>query len=398
VRAVIRWAFDPAGDLAIGVELVVAALPLWQELSAFREMLAAIELADAAAAAVGQLAPSARAKLSTARAWAMTLARQMHLRTDDAWLQSIREAGHAKDAELELRAVCGQAVFLAYSGRPLTALRSMNDYAAASGLDWTAVPDGKRLLAHVEIYAGRLSSASLRLGELMNAWGGLQDGLGLSRFQVDLPVAISFSRAFLLWLEGEGGPASKLAERAIDRAADLVHMISLGNAISLAGLPIAYLNGDLAAASRLQQQLADVSRRESVGIYEGTSRFFAGAIQVAQGEQGGLALMQQAISDLHAWGWRVRIGFYRSMLAEAWIEAGEVKRAEDCLRAAVAQAHVREERWCHPELWRVAGVIELARRRPAEAARYFEKSLRSARAMGAGSAVRRTKASIGVAD
>ncbi|MGO8506621.1 hypothetical protein AB9F35_35365, partial [Rhizobium leguminosarum] len=35
VRAAIAWAFDPAGDAALGVDLVVAALPLWQELSAF---------------------------------------------------------------------------------------------------------------------------------------------------------------------------------------------------------------------------------------------------------------------------------------------------------------------------------------------------------------------------
>lgn len=74
VRAAISWAFDPAGDAALGVELVVAALPLWQELSAFREMLEAIDLAGSSSAALmGALAPLGRAKLP-ARAWAMTLA------------------------------------------------------------------------------------------------------------------------------------------------------------------------------------------------------------------------------------------------------------------------------------------------------------------------------------
>jgi hypothetical protein len=174
-------------------------------------------------------------------------------------------------------------------------------------------------------------------------------------------------------------------------------MISLGNAISLAGLPIAYLNGDLEHASRLQQQLAEVGRRESVGIYEGTSLFFGGAIQMARGEQAGLTLMQQAISELHAHGWRARIAFYRCLLADAWIKAGDVQRAEDCLRTAIAQTDVRQERWCHPELWRAAGVIEAARHRRVQADRYFGKSLRSAKAMGAGSAVQRTEASIAAA-
>jgi predicted ATPase/DNA-binding winged helix-turn-helix (wHTH) protein len=397
VRAAIGWAFDPSGDPDIGVELVVATLPLWQELSAFREMLPAIELATATGPAFLRLAPSARAKLSTARAWAMTLARQIHMRTHDAWIRSIHDAAEAGDAEFELRAVCGQAVFLAYSGRPLTALRSMIDFATGSGLDWTAAPDGKRLLAHVEVYAGRLSSAAIRLEELTAAWGRSQDGRGLSRFQVDLPVAIGLSRSFLLWLQGDAKLASDLAKDAVGRAAELGHMISLGNAISLAGLPIAYLNGDLEHASRLQQQLAEVGRRESVGIYEGTSLFFGGAIQMARGEQAGLTLMQQAISELHAHGWRARIAFYRCLLADAWIKAGDVQRAEDCLRTAIAQTDVRQERWCHPELWRAAGVIEAARHRRVQADRYFRKSLRSAKAMGAGSAVQRTEASIAAA-
>ena len=394
VRAVIGWAFDPSGDPAIGVDLVVAALPLWQELSAFKEMLAAIDLAGTAGVAVPALEPVARVKLSTARAWAMTLARHMHPRTDRAWRESIREADLARDAEFSLRALGGQAVFLAYSGRPLTALRSMTDYAAASGLDWDRAPDGKRLLAHVEVYAGRLSSASTRLAELTDSWGDLSDGRGLSRFQVDLPVAIGLSQSFLLWLQGQPGRAAEVAGRAVDRAADLDHMISLGNAISLAALPVAYLSGDLVAAARLQRQLADVARRENVGIYEGTSRFFEGAIQWRDGGDAGLALMEQGISELYRHGWRARVAFYRCLLAEAWVQAGEVERGEACLRDVLADRDVREERWCHPELWRVAGVVEAHRGQPALAARYFDKSRRSAISMGAGSALDRTASSI----
>jgi hypothetical protein len=107
--------------------------------------------------------------------------------------------------------------------------------------------------------------------------------------------------------------------------------------------------------------------------------------------------MQQGISELHVHGWRTRVAFYRCLLAEAWIKTGEVRRGDDCLRAAVAQAEVRQERWCHPELWRVAGVIEATRQRHAQADRYFEKSLRAAKAMGAGSMIRRTEASVAAA-
>jgi hypothetical protein len=60
---------------------------------------------------------------------------------------------------------------------------------------------------------------------------------------------------------------------------------------------------------------------------------------------------------------------------------------------------IREERWCHPDLWRVAGMIEAGNDRPHQAKRYFQKSLESAIAIGAGAATKRTRlamASVGV--
>lgn len=398
VRAAIGWAFDPAGDAGLGVEIVVAALPLWQELSAFREMLTAIDLASANSAALAALAPLCRAKLSTARAWAMTLARHMHPQTDDAWRESIFHASGSPDAEFQVRSICGQAVFLAYSGRPRTALRSMNDFAAAKGLDWRNAPDGKRLLAHIKIYAGEFKSASAHLEELMNDWGHLEEGHGLSRFQVDLPVGIHLSQALLSWLQGDPGHASNLAGRAIDRAVDLDHMISLGNAISLAGLPIAFVEGDLETALQLQQQLAEVGRRESVGIYEGTAKFFAGAIQSARGDAAGFTLMHDSIPGLLRGGWRNRVPFYRSLLAEAYIAAGEMQLAENSLRAVLAEIGIREERWWHPDLWRVAGMIEAGNERPDKALRYFQKSLDCAHTMGAGAAIQRTRRAMAATD
>ncbi|MGO7580709.1 hypothetical protein ACC699_39410, partial [Rhizobium ruizarguesonis] len=82
---------------------------------------------------------------------------------------------------------------------------------------WAAAPDGKRLLAHIKIYAGELETASHHLHTLMNDWGNLEEGHGLSRFQVDLPVAIRLSQSFLSWLQGDPERASSLASRAIDR-------------------------------------------------------------------------------------------------------------------------------------------------------------------------------------
>jgi predicted ATPase/DNA-binding winged helix-turn-helix (wHTH) protein len=383
VRAAIGWAFGPDGDAQIGVDLVVSALPLWQELSAFREMLAAVDLALNARRDPSPETALATAKLTIARAWALTLALRLRPETGAAWRDGIRHAAEAGSVDYQMRAVWGQAVHLAYTGRPREALQGLKRFGTASGLEWSAVPDAERLLAHIEVYAGRLSSASRRLEALASAWEGLEDRPGLSRFQMDLGVAIAMSRSFLLWLTGEPERASGMAMAAVSRANRLGHLISQGNAISLAALPIAYLTGNLETASRLQHQLAQISIQENISVWPGTSQFFAGAIAAARGDGAGLAMMQDGIDELAGGGWLTRVAFYRCILAEALLQAGETDKAEHGLEHALASPCLRQERWCHPEIFRLAGLLRASRGRSTEAERFFAKAVRCARSMQA---------------
>jgi predicted ATPase/DNA-binding winged helix-turn-helix (wHTH) protein len=383
VRAAIGWAFGPDGDAQIGVDLVVSALPLWQELSAFREMLAAVDLALNARRDPSPETALATAKLTIARAWALTLALRLRPETGAAWRDGIRHAAEAGSVDYQMRAVWGQAVHLAYTGRPREALQGLKRFGTASGLEWSAVPDAERLLAHIEVYAGRLSSASRRLEALASVWEGLEDRPGLSRFQMDLGVAIAMSRSFLLWLTGEPERASGMAMAAVSRANRLGHLISQGNAISLAALPVAYLTGNLETASRLQHQLAQISIQENISVWPGTSQFFAGAIAAARGDGAGLAMMQDGIDELAGGGWLTRVAFYRCILAEALLQSGETDKAEHGLEHALASPYLRQERWCHPEIFRLAGLLRASRGRSTEAERFFAKAVRCARSMQA---------------
>ncbi|WP_240502258.1 ATP-binding protein [Sphingomonas panacis] len=392
LRAAIRWAFDPQGNARMGVDLVVAALPLWQEQSAFQELLAALEQALAFGNG-GDLPPLSRARMHMAQAWGMTLARQVHPQTGEAWRESIQFANAAGDGDLALQAVCGEAVYLAYSGRPLTALRSMLDFARSADVEWSKAPGGMRFLAHDEIYVGRLASADARLQFLRQSWGEARDEQGLSRFQVDLPVAINLSSSLLAWLQGRSELSVELSDRAIARAENLNHMISLGNAICLAGLPAAFLDGDLGRAEDLQGRLAEVARRESVGIYEGTALFFAGAIAAARGNSNGLDTMAASIEALWANGWRLRTSLYRCLLAEAWLCAGDPDCAIRALKPLLDCRDAREERWSHPELWRVGALIAAHTGQTDRAQRYFRRGLHRSQTMGATAFMHRIKAS-----
>jgi len=393
LRAALGWAFGPEGDERIGTQLVVAGLPLWQELSVFKEMLAAIELAQNSPA-FRSLSPISMSKATLARAWAMTLGLSMHAETDQAWQESSECAHRTASMDFLVRSIFGQAVSLAYSGRPVAALRAIESFIEATDYDPAHDLDGTRLFGHIEVYAGRLQSARARLETLLEHVGNIADSTALSRFQVDLPVAVGFSLSLLCWLQGEHDRAATLSSHAIKRAAELDHMISLGNALSLAGLPLSFLAGDFEEAQRRQQMLTEVTRRENVGIYVGTSEFFVGALAAVQGDRAGLGIMERSIDTLNGQRWRTRLGFYTAMLAEAWLTFGDVAQAEASLRKSLAFPYLRQELWCHPELHRVAGLVLRAKGQHDAAERHFRTSLRMANRMGAIGLRQRTEASM----
>ena len=101
--------------------------------------------------------------------------------------------------------------------------------------------------------------------------------------------------------------------------------------------------------------------------------------------------MEDSIAGLLRGRWRARVPFYRSLLAEAYLGVGEMGSAEKTLRAVFTEIGIRQERWWHPDLLRVAGNLEAASGRPRVAMRYLKKSLDCARTIGAGAADTRTR-------
>ena len=104
---------------------------------------------------------------------------------------------------------------------------------------------------------------------------------------------------------------------------------------------------------------------------------------MAHGDGGGLAEMGYGIDELVRGGWLTRSSFYRCILAEALLTAGETDRAEACLKHALSSGRLRQERWCHPELFRVLGLVRAARGDESGAERLYEKAVRSATSMQA---------------
>ncbi|WP_181969877.1 winged helix-turn-helix domain-containing protein [Paraburkholderia sp. DHOC27] len=385
LRKAISWAFGPTGDREIGVRLTTAAIPLWDELSSMEEARARVEYALAALQEMGDSALVLKMKLATARAWSMNHSQQLVPETEAAWLDCVRFAVEAQSTEYQLRGLWGFAVYLMYTGRHHRAIAQLERFRtiASEQSEDSAAPDGLRLLANGEIYVGRLGSALQRLIALADRYDHIAQRSRISRFQVDRYVAIRGTLALALWLTGAPARAAHVAQEAVDGALAIGHIASHSTSLALWILPVTVWSGKYAQAAAFQATLDENNRLENMEIWGPVSRFFHGAIEVAQGKGGGIAEMREALSVLVEGNFVGRTPMYRSMLSEALLSAGEVRDAELSLKEARAGAVAQGEQWCLPEIMRVQGLIDLHNHNPVAAERSLTDALFEARQMGA---------------
>lgn len=167
-------------------------------------------------------------------------------------------------------------------------------------------------------------------------------------------------------------------------------------------LPFSEAGGDMLRAipiESIQRQLQDPFGNRTVGFIGQTVGQFAictkrdfldpaidfqpRAVAIVDQDQNGIARMQDSISALATGDWLTLTAFYRCVTSEALISIGELTQAEICLRQALSDRRLREERWCHSELLRVSGILRAHQGDSAQARSLFDRAKRSARRIGA---------------
>src|SRR5262249_1257511 len=119
------------------------------------------------------------------------------------------------------------------------------------------------------------------------------------RFQYDQRVVGRAALAKILWLQGFSDQATRVAEGNIDLAQSLNHELSLCNALSLCGCPIALFVGDLAAAQRYVAMLLDHSAKHALPQWHATGRCFDGVLRIRLGNTAaGLSVLRAGLDDL----------------------------------------------------------------------------------------------------
>jgi len=385
VRSALTWAFGSDGAVALGVRITVAAIPMWEHLSLLDEGIAHLSRALSKGRAAGLTDIGAEARLQLALASSLMYARGLTKEADDAWNLALSLADRSGEVECRLKAHWGRAVYDIHIGRPTDAAHRLHFFGELCRMlsDQSAAPDGERLLAAAEMYLGDFPAAKARLDRLSALCLGGGKRVGHAHFQINRAVATRTTLAMLLWLTGEPEKAAELAENTVQEALSSGHALSLCNVLSLTACPIALWSGRIDDAERYIDLLQQQFERGRLTLWAQSSRCLRSVLMIQRGQQNGIDLLDQSISDLLVAGSAIRAPIYMSMLAEALARGGRVEEARATIEAALARAAAQHERWCLPELLRVDAAIRSLQGAPRRAEGLLLEAIELAEEMGA---------------
>jgi predicted ATPase len=381
LRTALEWAFSPTGDAALGIELTIAAIPLWFRLSATDECRTCVQRAlaradqaethDARTRQIMQL----YAALGLSRAFTLGLAPQAKA----AWHKSLEIAERLDDREFQREALWGLWLCQIGDGDYRDALATAQSF---SGLA-EAAPDVQ--MAHRLMGVPRHCLGDHR-GARIHIERGLEGTVPHSpagvRFRFGQPMAARVILAQMLWLQGYPDQAMQAARCSVDESGVTGHAISHCDALAQAMCPIALRVGDYEAAESSIELLQDLAERHALGPWTILSRCWKATYYIERGERDlGISLLAANLELLR----EARFAFYRTQfmgtLATGLAERGDVEHAVALIDEALRRCKAREEFWCLPEILRLKGkILTLAKDVDAmQVEDHFQESLHCAR-------------------
>jgi predicted ATPase/DNA-binding winged helix-turn-helix (wHTH) protein len=399
MRTALNWAFSPSGDTALGVDLTVAALPLWFQLSLIDECRGRVERA---LAVLEETNPDKRRKMKllAGQGWSLMYTTGSARETGTAWAAALELADQLDDTDYRLRAIWGLWAGSQNNGEFRAALSLAEKFRglAAGSASSSDVHVGDRMMGAALHFLGDQDAARRHVERMLGQYVTPDRRSDTARFQFDQRVTARITHARVLWLLGLADQAMREVEDNIENALSIDHMLSLCNALAQAACPIALLVGDLAAAERFISLLLHHTQGQAFGVWHAYGECFKGELLIRRGDvDAGLRLSGAAVEKLRKARFVQYLTAFLGTLAEGLAGAGQISQGLALIDEALARCERYEERWCIAELLRIKGELVLRQHSPSkfqEAEDHFIRSLDWAHRQGALSWELRTATSI----
>jgi predicted ATPase/DNA-binding winged helix-turn-helix (wHTH) protein len=396
LRAALDWAFSPTGDVAVGVALTIAAVPLWLQLSLVQECGARVERALASIVPEAGRSAGHEMKLYAALGASLLLSKGPMPEIEAVWDKALEIAESLCDTEYQLRALCGLWVCRLNRGEfrvALTLAQSFYSLAQDRG-DPADLPIGDRIIGTSLHYWGDQTRARHHIERTLKRMLG---GFAPVRW-LDQRVVARVALARILWLQGFPDQARRTVQSTVDDARALNHAVSLCFVLNECACPVALFTGDLAAAERYVAMLLGCSTAHALPIWRAAGDSYQGTLLIRNGDfETGLQLLRTALEQPPEASFQPCFTWFLGELAEGLGRAGQIAEGLKAIDEALARSERNEDRWCVAELLRIRGALLLLQGGSGAAAAaeaHYQQALGWARRQGALSWELRTATSL----
>ncbi|MBO0144602.1 winged helix-turn-helix domain-containing protein [Agrobacterium sp. Ap1] len=361
VRSVLDWACSDQGDLEVGLEVTVAAIPIWYQLSLVDECLTNVQRALLGIAPGVTRNKHVRHIMQLYRALGLSQAFKIGFAPQAiaAFAKALEVSEELGDLDAQAEALWGLWVAQVGMGEYRASLKSAERFVAIakSGLDRFI---GDRMLSMTLFcmgdFRGSRHHADLMLAHDVSAETSSPNSV---RFRFGQSVSARIQPAQLLWIQGFPEQAMNAVSTAVQAARSSGHAISLCEALARWSCPVFVHVGDLAAADSAITELFDVASANSLGPWEVFSRCWKAALLIELGaHERGVPLLRNGLAELRQAKlfnlYKVRFLGY---LAEGLSSLGQYVEARSLVEAAISDSETTSELWCIAELYRLKGDV-----------------------------------------
>ncbi len=376
--------FAPGGDPSLGVRLVVAAIPVWSQLSLFGELRRQVDRALARTQTGTTRTQRQEMQLLAALGSALVYSAGNKADAEAAWSGALAIAEQLGDQEYQLRVLWGLWSDHLNGGQLGVAFKVGERFrrVAQEAADSRSILMGERLAGITLFYLGDYPGARRHLERMLEQYASAQDGSYLVRFRFDPCVATRSLLALILWSQGLADEATRAAQQAIQEASVLDHGLSVLLALERA-CHVAMLRGDLDEADGLLDRLLERAPQSAADPFQIRGRCLAGMLLTRRGDaEGGVRTLRAALQDFPKQEFQTRFLLVRAQLAAALGLMGKVSEALCVIEAVLTEAQEQEEGahmaefvWISGEVLRSGGDIAAADER-------FRTALECARKQG----------------
>ena len=297
------------------------------------------------------------------------------------WLIEQAEAlGETPDDPLLLYSVLytfWAANYLAFDGDAMRQLAAQFLTRAEKQAATVPLMIGHRLTGNSLLLTGEPSEGCAHFDQALALYDPTEHRPLAARFGQDIRVAILCNRSWALWLLGYPNAAIADSNQAIKDAREIGQAASLMYAL-LHALTTHVLCRNYATASTLADELIGLAEDKSAHFWRAIAILHQGCVSVEAGKEAdAIQLITSGIAALQSTGATLRIPQFLSYLAVPYAQLGQFDDAWRLVNEAITTVETTKERWYLPDIYRIAGEVELEppERDAAKAEGYFERAL-----------------------